>query len=441
MEKMSKKMCRKMAAHILTLLLLFVFVEPVAAAETAGMTAAEATEAAGVTAAETTETGTEQAAEVTLQESELYSKACALVDGDSGRLLYGKNESTMLPNASTTKILTCIIAMEECGMDEVVSFSAEAAAQPKVHLGVKEGAQFYLGDLLYGLMLESYNDCAWAIAEHVAGSVEAFADRMNEKAEAIGCTDTHFVTPNGLDAEDDDGEHHTTAYDLCRIMSYCAWESPASAQFLALTQTRSYSFNGLDGTGYAVSNKNAFLDMMDEAITGKTGYTSKAGYCYVAAIEEGGRRFAIALLACGWPNNRTWRWSDAKTLFSYGMENYHLYQGREDIFSLDDVETGSGYRDGTLSEWGVRTRLPLYVNVNAEETDLTFLKADWEEASVRKTLTRHVQLPVQAGDVLGTVSYGIEGDILYTYDICAADTIFQWDFLSFLRALFKEFLL
>lgn len=127
---------------------------------------------------------------------------------------------------------------------------------------------------------------------------------MNEKAKKIGCTDSHFVTPNGLDAKDEQGEHHTTAYDLCRIMSYCAWKSPVSKQFLEVTQTRSHTFQSLEGTGYAVSNKNALLDMMDHVITGKTGYTSKAGYCYVAALEEGGRHYAIALLACGWPNHK-----------------------------------------------------------------------------------------------------------------------------------------
>ena len=143
----------------------------------------------------------------------LYSKSCAMVDGDSGRLLYGKEAQTALPNASTTKILTCIVAMEQCKPDEVVTFSAKAASQPKVHLGAKKGEQFYMQDLWYGLMLESYNDCAYAIAEHVAGSAEKFAALMNEKAKKIGCTDSHFVTPNGLDAKDEQGEHHTTAYD------------------------------------------------------------------------------------------------------------------------------------------------------------------------------------------------------------------------------------
>ncbi len=373
-----------------------------------------------------------------MEESKLYSKSCALVDGDSGRLLYGKNEEEKMPNASTTKILTCILAMENCRMDEVVTFSAEAAAQPKVHLGTKKGEQFYLGDLLYGLMLESYNDCAYAIAEHVAGSVKEFAEQMNEKAQDIGCTDSHFVTPNGLDGEDESGSHQTTAYDLCRIMSYCAWESPVSKQFLALTQTREHNFSSLSGTGYAVSNKNAFLDMMDGVITGKTGYTAKAGYCYVAAVEDDGRHYAIALLACGWPNNKTYRWSDAKSLFQYGLDYYHLYHGTDDAFQLETIETGGGYKTGTLSEWGKRVKLSLYVD--AEDQNLTFLKADWDEAQVKKEFTKVLQLPINKGEKMGVISYCINGEALYSYDICAAESLKKWDFKAFMQAMLQEFL-
>lgn len=373
------------------------------------------------------------------EKSSLYSKACAMVDGDSGRLLYGKSADVPLPNASTTKILTCILAMENCSMDEVVTVSKEAAAQPKVHLGTKDGQQFYLQDLLYGLMLESYNDCAYAIAEHVSGTVEKFAEEMNEKAKELGCTDSHFVTPNGLDKEDDGGAHHTTAYDLCKIMSYCAWASPKSEQFLALTQTKSHSFSSLDGTSYAVYNKNAFLDMMDSAITGKTGYTAKAGYCYVAAAEEGGRHYAIALLACGWPNHKTYRWSDAKTLFSYGLDNYHLYKGSDSIFTVEPVEVAGGYKDGTLEEWGNKASLPLYVD--AREKQLIFLKSDLDTAEVKKEFAQITTLPVKKGKKLGRISYCIGNEELYSYEIRAAEDLKKWDFPAFFKAVLKEFLL
>ena len=123
--------------------------------------------------------------------------------------------------ASTTKIMTCILALENGELTDEVEISEEAASQPQVKLGVRSGQNFYLIDLLYSLMLESHNDAAVAIAEHVGGSVQGFADMMNEKAAVLDCDSTYFITPNGLDAEDENGIHHTTARDLARIMKYC----------------------------------------------------------------------------------------------------------------------------------------------------------------------------------------------------------------------------
>lgn len=375
---------------------------------------------------------------VELPESELYARSCALIDGSSGRILYGKDETNAMANASTTKILTCILALESGKSGEMVTASAYAASQPKVHLGMKAGDQFYMLDLLYGLMLESYNDCAVAIAEHVSGSKEAFAELMNEKAKEIGCTDTHFVTPNGLDQEDEGGEHHTTAYDLCLIMRYCAFESPVSDTFLALTQTRSYSFTDGAGKSYTVNNHNNLFNMMDGVITGKTGYTAKAGYCYVAAVEDGGRRYCIALLACGWPNNKNYKWADAKKLFGYGMDNYHLYTADEKMLDLKGIEIGRGTKNEKLVEWGRRASLSLYVDNGPAE--MTFLKADWDDAVVRREFAEKVTLPVKEGDVLGKIYYQVGGEDLYTFDICAAEEIKDWNFRRFLRAVWDTFL-
>ena len=228
----------------------------------------------------------------TEQESEpnqLFATAACLMDGDTGRVLFGKRETDPMAMASTTKIMTCILALENGQEQTVATASAKAAAAPKVHLGVREGEQFLLGDLLYSLMLESHNDAAVMIAETIGGSVEEFASLMNEKAAAIGCTDTHFVTPNGLDASDAGGDHHTTAADLARIMRYCVWISPKAAQFLVVTQTRSYTFWDLEKKNmFNCYNHNALLDQMDGAVSGKTGFTAKAGYCYTGALERDG---------------------------------------------------------------------------------------------------------------------------------------------------------
>ena len=244
---------------------------------------------------------------------ELHARGAVLMDADSGRVLYGKEEETVLPMASTTKIMTCILALELGDLEDEVEASSYAASQPKVHLGMSEGETFYLKDLLHSLMLESHNDSAVAIAEHIGGSVEGFAELMNGKAREIGCEDTYFITPNGLDAvEVVDGKevrHSTTAKDLARIMRYCIMLSPKRETFLEITRTPNYSFANRQGSrSYSCTNHNAFLSMMDGALSGKTGFTGGAGYCYVGALRRDGRTFIVALLACGWPAHKTYKW-------------------------------------------------------------------------------------------------------------------------------------
>ena len=162
---------------------------------------------------------------------QLYAQSVVLMDADSGRILFEKNGYEQRPMASTTKIMTLIVTLENANLDEIVTVSEYAAGMPDVQLGVRVGEQYRLEDLLYSLMLESHNDSAVAIAEHVGGSVEGFAAMMNAKARDIGCYDTYYITPNGLDAEDENGVHSTTAADLARVMRYCICQSPKRVKF------------------------------------------------------------------------------------------------------------------------------------------------------------------------------------------------------------------
>lgn len=252
----------------------------------------------------------------------LYAENAVLIDGETGDILYEKNGSVHHPNASTTKILTCIIALECGDLADTVIASSYAAKMPEVRLGVREGEIFNLEDMLYAMMLESYNDAAVVIAEHIGGDVQHFADMMNSKAKEIGCRTTYFITPNGLDAQDEGGIHGTSAEDLARIMRYCIITSPKSDLFLKITRTRFYTFSDSSGArSFACSNHNAFLDMADEALSGKTGFTCDAGYCYIGAAEYDGHTYIWALLGCGWPNNKTYKWKDSRTLLAYAEKN------------------------------------------------------------------------------------------------------------------------
>lgn len=367
----------------------------------------------------------------TEQESEpnqLFATAACLMDGDTGRVLFGKRETDPMAMASTTKIMTCILALENGQEQTVATASAKAAAAPKVHLGVREGEQFLLGDLLYSLMLESHNDAAVMIAETIGGSVEEFASLMNEKAAAIGCTDTHFVTPNGLDASDAGGDHHTTAADLARIMRYCVWISPKAAQFLAVTQARSYTFWDLEKKNmFNCYNHNALLDQMDGAVSGKTGFTAKAGYCYTGALERDGKRLIVSLLACGWPSHKNYKWADAAKLLNYGLESYMYRDVLDHSWNPGQIEVADGVYDGML-QIKSSARLTLTSPALDPARSLPALLKETEIPEKDIFLPELLKAPVKKGEKVGSVTYSIDGILLAEYPVYAAETIEKIDY-------------
>ena len=359
----------------------------------------------------------------------LYAKAAVLMDAQTGRVLYDKNSSEIMPMASTTKIMTCIVALENGNLDDVVTVSTYAAGMPKVHLGMQSEDQFYLKDLLYSLMLESHNDSAVAIAEHLAGSVEGFARMMNEKAKDLGCNDTYFITPNGLDAtktityKDGTSEvktHSTTARDLARIMSYCIMESPQKETFLKITRTASHSFQNVklkeDGSvtngskSYSCNNHNAFLAMMDGALSGKTGFTGNAGYCYVGALERDGRTFVVSLLACGWPNNKTYKWSDTKKLMGYGIDNYQ-FQSFDSIPIEESKLKPISVKNGQTQKIGGRSSIELKVVDGMLKSEGNGLLLNSEESiKIEYEIRDNIEAPVNKGDKIGTITYYVIDD-------------------------------
>ena len=363
---------------------------------------------------------------------ELYAQSAVLMDADTGRVLFERDGKTVKAMASTTKIMTCILTLEEEKEHAVVTFSENASSQPKVHLGANTGEQFYIEDLLYSLMLESHNDVAVAIAETVAGSTEAFADKMNRKAKEIGCTDTYFITPNGLDAEDEHGVHSTTAVDLARIMSYCIKDSPCKEQFLEITGTKSYEFSNLDGTKrYNCVNKNAYLCMNDEAISGKTGYTAKAGYCYVGAVESEGRTFVVSLLACGWPNHKTYKWQDMNEIIRYAVNTYQRKELDSDI-SLDLVSVNKGVTDELFEE--------SQISVDILAPRKYYLLGKDEEIEMQVQQIRNVEAPVEKGEQLGSVLFTLQGDKLAEYPIVSTENVKRIDFFWVFSKIMKWYL-
>ena len=344
----------------------------------------------------------------------LYAKAAVLMDAKSGRVLFSKEGDVTMPNASTTKILTCILAIESGRLEEKTTASAYAASMPKVHLGMETGEQFLLKDLLYSLMLESHNDSAVVIAEHLGGTVQKFAEKMNQKAKELGCKDTYFITPNGLDAEDERGVHGTTATDLALLMSYCL----KNETFLEITQTPNYSFSNIQGTKqYSCVNHNTFLTMMDGALTGKTGFTGNAGYCYVGALRRENRTFVVALLACGWPNNKNYKWVDTKNLMNYALENYQYY----DVFEGEKIFSEIFVENARPLHWKLEEKQ--YVKPRLPKAELNILKKEGEEVDIQYDLPQKLKAPILRGQKIGEVRYYLQGDWIGTYDFLADKTI------------------
>lgn len=371
----------------------------------------------------------------------LYARSAVLMDGSSGRILYEKNGEDFLANASTTKILTCILALENAELSDIVTVSSYAASMPDVQLHIKEGEQYYLGDLLYSLMLESHNDVAVAIAEHVSGSQEEFAKLMNQKAKEIGCKNTMFLTPNGLDAawkskeSPKEGEvtHGTTAKDLARIMQYCIKISPQKETFITITQSPQYSFQNLEKTRtFMCRNHNAFLNMMEGAVSGKTGFTSKAGYCYVGALERDGECYIVALLACGWPGNKTYKWSDCRKLMEYGLEEYEPFALRqlEETYQpqlLTPVTEAKGQRLGEHVTTCLKRK---------ENPIQQVLLKKGEEITVEVKKEKLIA-PVSPGEKVGTIEYYIQGEKWLEENLYCDKQIekidFQWCFLKIME--------
>ena len=337
----------------------------------------------------------------------LNARAAVLMDADRGRILYGKNETMVFPMASTTKIMTLIVALEHNEPDQIVMASAGASAMPEVRLGVHEGERYRMEDLYYAMMLESFNDAAMMIAEGTVGSVENFAELMNEKAISLGCTQTYFITPNGLDAADEKGVHSSTAEDMAKIMRYAI----DNEDFLKITQTADYSFTDCDRKrSFEVHNKNVLLTMMDGVLSGKTGYTADAGYCYVCAVKKDDRTFIAALLGSGWPPHKGYKWSDVQTLLDYGDKNYR-YQTIDISKGVPDrqVHVMKGEHD--------------FAAVRAKQTNYRFLLSSEDKVHVESVLPGQLEAPVEAGQSVGSIRIFVNGDLTAENDYITADRI------------------
>ena len=335
------------------------------------------------------------------------AKGAVLIDGASGRVLFAQNADAQYPMASTTKVMTTLLALENAPLDARVTAGKNAAGVTGTSLYLSEGETLTMEQMLYGLMLRSGNDAAVAVAEHVAGSVPAFARMMNARADEIDA-DAHFVNPHGLDA---DG-HRTSALGLARIMR----EAMKNETFRSITGTTRKVIPWV-GNEYSrvLENKNRLLTTYEGATGGKTGYTSKAGRCLVFSARRDGLELIGAVLNCP-----TW-FDTATEMLDYGFDHYRL----ESAYAKGDVVRAVPVLNGMDGA------------VNAETDDaLSTAVRIGAPVDIVVTLPDQLEAPVRAGDILGTAAIQSDGGVIAQCNLVAADDVEKLDIRqAFMRLL------
>ncbi len=324
----------------------------------------------------------------------LNARSFALLDSNSGELIASSREHERMPMASTTKIMTAIVAIEGFPLDEYVTICPQAVGVEGSSIYLQCGERLTMRQLLYALMLQSANDAAVAIAYSVSGGLEPFVDKMNEYAKELGLADTHFTNPHGLHND----EHYTTAYDMCRLLSYCM----ENADFYEITSTKRTVIPASDSTyNRLLLNHNKLLGR-DGIIGGKTGYTKKSGRCLVTCYEKDG----VRLCACTLDDPDDW--ADHRALYAYGIKLYKYHLLESDTLLSDTAHICGGLTD----------TVRLYI-----DTPLGVTLRDGEKISRVLVLKRFYYAPVKSGQVLGTLCYYSGQRLICSTQIKAYDTV------------------
>ncbi len=316
------------------------------------------------------------------------AQSSVLMEVSTGEVLFEKNADSRSLIASTTKIMTAIVVIEHCEPDEIVLVGSESVGIEGSSMYLEAGKEYRVEDLLYGLMLASGNDAATALAVHCGGSVEGFAELMNEKADSLGMDSSNFVNPHGLDHED----HKSTARDLAVLMAHCM----ESERFCEIIGTQTHKVGELYYT-----NHNKLLTQYEHMIGGKTGYTRSSGRSLVTASEKDG--VTLVCVTLGAPDD----WNDHKKLFDWGFSRCESHK-----FGGDSVDFGVPVISG-VSET-VKVEL-----VGTGE----FVTIDGAEPEYTIELPQFVFAPVEQGECLGSVLVSVGGETLMNLELLASEYV------------------
>ena len=350
----------------------------------------------------------------------INSRRYAIYDRLSGRCIYGKDENKETAMASTTKIMSIIIVVEKCNLSDTVTITAKAAGTGGSRLGLHTDDKITVIDLLYGLMLRSGNDAAVALAIHTAGSIERFADLMNQKAEELGLTNTHFVTPHGLDNPD----HYTTAYELAKITDY-ALKNETIAK---IVKTKIATIN-INGSPMQINNTNELLGNVDGVYGVKTGFTNNAGRCLVTSVKRGDMDLIIVVLGA---DTRKDRARDSIKLIEYAYKRFYTVNVEEMI-------------NKEFEMWKQINQNRIYVDKAANSLELKLdeipikkLATDCEP-TIEINAVNFLEAPVLENERIGTITVKIGDELIEEIEIKAAKEVKKrgiFDYLSIMAKIY-----
>ena len=335
-----------------------------------------------------------QTATEAAEEPKINSRYAVVLDRQSKAILYGKNETAKTKMASTTKIMTALIVIENTNLNNIVEVSAKAAGTGGSRLKLKAKDKNSVRDLLYGLMLRSGNDAAVALAEYIGGSIPEFANLMNQKAEELGLVNTHFETPHGLDFE----EHYTTAYELAILTDYAL----NNKVFAEIVKTKSCNIN-INGQLRTINNTNELLGNLNGVYGVKTGFTNGAGRCLVTSIKRGDLDVICIVLGADTKKIRT---VDSINLIEYTFNNFENIDIKTKI--EEEFNNWKNINEGRISiEKGIKNS----INVELEEYDL-------KNYPIKKNTENRIQVEVNANlDLIAPVEVNTKiGEVTVYYD-------------------------
>jgi len=323
------------------------------------------------------------------------SAECAcVIDMSTGRVIYEKNLNKQHTMASTTKIMTALVALENSNLDDVVTVSKNAAGKEGTSLYLKAGQKVSMEDLLYGLMLQSGNDAAVAIAEGVSGSIENFAQLMNERAKSLGANNSSFKNPNGLDEEG----HYTTAYDLAIITK----EAMKNEKFAEIVSTKSKTI--IDKT-QTVSNHNKMLKIYDGCIGVKTGFTKKSGRCLVSAAKR--NNVGIIAVTLNAPDD----WNDHTNMLNYAFLTTEYFPVILSGMTINTITV----RNGASRSVEIAAEEDFYISENRDDK--------FKNITVKCNIPKELTAPVYKGDKIGELSVFYKDVLQKKMDLTASATV------------------